>query len=113
MSSGNCLVSGFSLFRQSQEGQKEMKIMLDVYKGASKDSREKLEVFVSIYTWCSVVHVYGVVYGDGMGWYGMVLCGVLWCWELVLCGMVWYGMVWYGMVWYGMVWYGMVWYGMV
>ena len=51
-------------FRQSQESKKEMKIMLDVYKGASKDSRERLEV-----------------------WYGMV-----W-WSMVGCGMVWYGIL--------------------
>lgn len=33
-----------NIFRQSQENQKEMKVMLDVYKCASKDNREKLEV---------------------------------------------------------------------
>mgnify|MGYP002803978355 CR=1 FL=1 len=36
-----------SELKQSQESQKEMKIMLDVYKGASKDSREKIEILAN------------------------------------------------------------------
>ena len=30
--------------RKSEESQKEMKILLDVYKGAAKDLRDKVEV---------------------------------------------------------------------
>ncbi|XP_028400648.1 E3 ubiquitin-protein ligase BRE1B-like [Dendronephthya gigantea] len=36
-----------SELKQSQESQKEMKVMLDVYKGASKDNREKLEMLTN------------------------------------------------------------------
>ena len=31
-------------YRKSEESQKEMKILLDVYKGAAKDLRDKVEV---------------------------------------------------------------------
>ena len=33
-----------NLDRKSEESQKEMKILLDVYKGAAKDLRDKVEV---------------------------------------------------------------------
>ena len=58
----------FVISRQSQESQKEMKVMLDVYKAASKDSRERLEVFM--------VHVWF------MYWCGMcdgMMCMVMEC----------------------------------
>ena len=32
--------------RKSQETQKEMKLVLDVYKGAAKDLRDKVEVHI-------------------------------------------------------------------
>ena len=45
--------------RKSQETQKEMKLVLDVYKGAAKDLRDKVEVNVIFQTFAFFVNVYG------------------------------------------------------
>lgn len=43
----------FFVCRKSQETQKEMKLVLDVYKGAAKDLRDKVEVIQVVFNLCS------------------------------------------------------------
>lgn len=45
--------------RKSQETQKEMKLVLDVYKGAAKDLRDKVEVHVIFQAFAFFINVGG------------------------------------------------------
>ena len=45
--------------RKSQETQKEMKLVLDVYKGAAKDLRDKVEVHVIFQAFAFFINVCG------------------------------------------------------
>lgn len=47
------------MHRKSQETQKEMKLVLDVYKGAAKDLRDKVEVHVIFQAFAFFINVCG------------------------------------------------------